>query len=97
MHFKFYKKYAYSKRSFPFNEPYRFVTEGAIVTLSFFSQTVRSAYRVINFDRSLLVFDLEPYRTKRGTIIRVLLRFANHTAPIMGAITPKLVRYGSQT
>ena len=40
-----------------------------------------------------LVFDREPYRTKMGTIIRLLLRIANRCA-IRTAL--KLVRYGSR-
>ena len=65
-----------------------FFTASATVTVPFFSLTVRSAKRTEPFIStvSFLVFDREPHRTNRGTVIRFLLRTANRTAPKMGTV-----------
>ena len=61
-----------------------------------FCPMVRSAKRTepLIFTVRILVFDREPYRTKMGTVIRLLLRTANRTAI---RTAPKLVRYGTDT
>ena len=44
-----------------------------------------------------LVFDREPYRTKSGTVIRLLLRIANRTASKWRIVIPLYLRTANRT
>ena len=77
----------------------------ATVTVPFFSLTVGSAKRTepLILTVRILVFYREPYRTKMGTVIRLLLRTANRTAirtiqiyNVYLYTVPILLRYGSR-
>ena len=66
-----------------------FFTVIATVTVPFFSMMVRSVKRTETLIMTVqfLVFDREPYRTKIGTLTRLVLRTTNRTVPKRGPIS----------
>ena len=76
---------------FPFFLPYRFLPRSRTLQYPFLSLTVGRAKRTetLILTVCILVFDREPYRTKMETVIRLLLRTAISTLPV-------LVPYGSR-
>ena len=81
----------YRVRTVPFSIFFTvpFFTASATVTVPFLCPMVRSAKRAepLILTVRFLVFDREPYRTKMGTVIRLVLKSANRTLPNGGPLS----------